>query len=89
MLFEWDENKREANLRKRGLDLISGAELFDGRPVITYPSPRTNESRFVTVGVLMEQFVAVVWTERKGAVRLISLRRARNAEKRAYSESFG
>ena len=89
MLFEWDENKRETNLRKHGLDLMNGAELFDGRPVITYPSRRADEARFVTVGLLVDQFVAVVWTEREGAVRLISLRRARNAEKRAYREIFG
>ncbi len=64
MLFEWDENKRETNLRKHGLDLMSGAELFDGRPVITYSSSRADEARFVTVGLLVDQFVAVVWTER-------------------------
>jgi uncharacterized DUF497 family protein len=68
---------------------MNGAELFDGRPVITYPSPRADEARFVTVGLLVDQFVAVVWTEREGAVRLISLRRARNAEQRAYREIFG
>jgi len=36
--FEWDENKREANLLKHGLDFMDGAALFDGRPVLTYPS---------------------------------------------------
>jgi uncharacterized DUF497 family protein len=40
VFFEWDENKREANLRKHGLDLMTGAELFDGRSVFTYPSSR-------------------------------------------------
>ena len=89
MLFEWDETKRAANLLKHGLDLMDGGQLFDGRPVYTYPTPRHEEMRFVTVGVLDDQHVAVVWTERPPAVRLISLRRARNAEKRAYSTIFG
>jgi uncharacterized DUF497 family protein len=35
MKFEWDENKRDVNLRKHALDLIEGAVLFDGRPVYT------------------------------------------------------
>jgi uncharacterized DUF497 family protein len=35
MRFEWDGNKREANLAKHGLDLIRATMLFDGRPV--YP----------------------------------------------------
>jgi uncharacterized protein len=89
MRFEWDENKRAANLSKHGLDLMTGAELFDGRPVLTYPSARASELRFVTVGLLSEELVAVVWTERTAGIRLISLRRARDAEKRAYRERFG
>jgi uncharacterized DUF497 family protein len=89
VFFEWDENKRAANLRKHGLDLMTGAELFDGRSVFTYPSSRGDEERFVTIGLIADQFVAVVWTERRDAIRLISMRRARNAEKRTYREIFG
>ncbi len=33
MEFEWDEDKRQANLRKHGLDLIDARALFDGRPI--------------------------------------------------------
>lgn len=89
MEFEWDENKRAANLRKHGLDLLAGAALFDGRPVYVYPSPRFPEQRFLTIGLLNDEFVALVWTGRGPATRLISLRRARNAEKRAYRALFG
>lgn len=89
MIFEWDEAKRAANIAKHGLDLMTGSGLFDGRPVYSYPSPRDDENRYVTVGLLAEQFVAVVWTERGEAIRLISLRRARDAEKRIYRERFG
>jgi uncharacterized protein len=52
MEFEWDEKKRELNLAKHGLDLIGATALFDGRPVFSYPSPRDDELRFVTVGVV-------------------------------------
>jgi uncharacterized DUF497 family protein len=87
--FEWDERKRAANLKKHGLDLLDAINLFDGRPVITYPSPRNNEERFVTVGILAETFVALVWTERDDTIRLISLRKARNEERQAHHSRYG
>jgi uncharacterized DUF497 family protein len=89
MDFEWDENKRAINLAERGLDLIDATPLFDGRPVFTYPSPRHGEERFVTVGLSANRFFAVVWTERVEAIRLISFRRARDAEERKYRTIFG
>jgi hypothetical protein len=89
MLFEWNESKRAANLQKHGFDLADGVDLFDGRPVITSRSPRNGEERFVTIGMLADLYVAVVWTEREDAIRLISLRRARDEEKRAHHARFG
>ena len=89
MDFEWDEKKRAINLAEHGLDLIDATRLFDGRPVFTYPSPRHGEERFVTVGHLRNRFFAVVWTERAEAIRLISFRRARDAEERKYRTIFG
>ena len=89
MDFEWDEKKRAINLADHGLDLIEATKLFDGRPVFTYPSPRHGEERFVTVGLLTNRFFAVVWTERVEAIRLISFRRARDAEERKYRAIFG
>ena len=89
MGFEWDESKRAANLAKHGFDLMDGAALFDGRPVYTYPSLRSGEQRFVTIGPLQDRLVAVVWTERDIAIRLISLRRARDEEKNRYRALYG
>ena len=88
MVFEWDEHKRESNLTKHKLDLADGMELFDGRPTISYPSTR-DEPRWITIGLIGTRTVAVVWTRRTDATRLISLRRARDAEKRAYHARHG
>jgi uncharacterized DUF497 family protein len=88
-MFEWDEQKRAANLAKHGLDLAAGAWLFDGRPVYSYPSPRQDEARYVTVGYLQDTAVAVIWTNREDAIRLISMRRARDVEKRHYHALYG
>ncbi len=89
MIFEWDANKRMSNLAKHGLDLLLGTVLFDGRPIYTYPSPRGDEPRPVTVGLISNDLVALVWTARTDATRLISLRRARDAEKREYRARHG
>lgn len=88
-MFEWDPNKRDSNIAKHGLDLALGAEMFDGRAAFTYPSPRNDEARQVTVGLLEDVMVAVVWVRRAGGVRLISLRRARDAEKAEYHARYG
>lgn len=89
MDFEWDEAKRAANLEKHAIDFLRATQLFDGRPVITRSSPRGDELRFITIGAVEEEIVAVVWTERDSVKRIISARKARNAEKRAYRSVFG
>jgi len=89
LLFEWDENKRAINRERHKLDLIDGQLLFDGRPAVSYASPRHGEQRVVTVGLIGARFYAVVWTERVAATRLISFRRARVGEERAYRARFG
>ena len=43
----------------------------------------------MTVGLLTNRFFAVVWTERVEAIRLISFKRARDAEERKYRTIFG
>lgn len=89
MEFAWDEAKREANTAKHGLDLVRGMHVLDGRPVFTYASPRGDEARFVSVSILDGLWVALIWLQRDGQIRLISLRRARDAEKRQYGLRYG
>jgi uncharacterized DUF497 family protein len=88
MLFEWSEPKRQKTLAERGLDFRDAGQLFDGRSVLTYPSPRDGEERFVSVGLLQHRLVAVVWMERDTGRRIISMRRARRAEEGSYRALF-
>ncbi|MGI8475771.1 MAG: BrnT family toxin [Thermomicrobiales bacterium] len=89
MNFEWDEAKRLSNLAKHGIDFRVGRRLFDGRPVVTIPSPFSDEARFLTTGVVDDLFITVVWTYRADGIRIISARRARNAEKGAHRSLYG
>ncbi len=89
MQFEWDETKRRKTLEERGLDFRDAGQLFDGRPLYSYPSPRGDEDRIVSVGRLEGRCIAAVWMQRPGARRIISMRRARDGEERRYRALLG
>ncbi len=89
MRFEWDEAKRRANIEKHRLDFRDAQALLDGRAVVTVPSERNDERRYLTTGNLNGRSVTVVWTRRSTAIRLISARSARDGERRAYRAVHG
>jgi len=88
-MFEWDEDKRLKNLAKHKLDFMDARALFDGRASLTAPSSYDLEPRQLTIGVLDGAYYSVIWTWRDGNRRLISFRRARDGEKRAYRQIYG
>lgn len=89
MEFEWDEAKRRRVLRDRALDFVDATVLFDGRAVVSVPSPRGPEERWLTIGELDGRIIAVVWTWRDGRIRIVTMRRARDEEKRRYRALYG
>ncbi len=89
MEFEWDETKRQSNLAKHGIDFRIARRLFDGRPVVTLRSPYPDEERYLTTGISEDVIITVIWTRRDTAIRIISARRARNGEQRAYRSLHG
>jgi len=88
-MFEWDETKRRINLEKHKLDFVAAWLLFDGRATITARSDYPIEARYVTTAIIDGKFYTVVWTWREDARRIISFRRARNVEERAYRQIYG
>jgi len=75
---------------ERGIDFLRIAfELFDGRPLLTVPTLRDDEERFLSVGLVGGRFFAVVWTWRDKAVRIITARRARDEEEKRYRALYG
>lgn len=88
-MFEWDEEKCRRNLNKHGLDFRDAHLVFDGRPALHVPSRKDGEERFVSIARLKDRFYTVVWTWRSERRRIISFRRARDGEERAYRKAFG
>ena len=81
--FEWDADKNQANIAKHGIDFDDAVQIFYG-PIVLHRSDRNNEERWVAVGSLENRLVAVVFTRRADVIRIISARRARKNEERAY-----
>ncbi len=87
MKFEWDENKRLANIRKHGFDFIDVSTVFDS-DTVTVEDDRYNygEQRFITFGLFQGRIIAVVHTENDDLVRIISARKASKYEQQIYFE---
>lgn len=84
--FEWDDAKNASNIDKHGIDFEDALAIWEG-PVLIAPSPRDGESRWIAVGMVNGVEIAVVYTERGPVKRLISARRARTNERRAYHQA--
>ena len=85
MRVEFDEAKRAATLKARGLDLARAAKVFDGTTLTTQDDRRDyGEDRYITIGFLDGAMVVLVWTPRGTAYRIISMRKANERERRLY-----
>lgn len=84
MEFEWGEDKRQATFERRGLDFDLADLFFDGRAIVHRASPQNGEERIVSTAFVNGSFLTIVWTRRNENIRVISLRRSRVTEERAY-----
>jgi uncharacterized DUF497 family protein len=83
--YEWDEDKRRANVEKHGIDFLDAIEAFTDPQRYVYRSPRAQkELRLVAVGLVKGALAAVIFTERGDRVRIISARVARRSERQKY-----
>jgi uncharacterized protein len=65
--FEWNEQKRELNLAKHGIDFDNAIEVFYG-PIILRRSDRNNEERWTALGYSDNRLLLVVFTQRAEVV---------------------
>lgn len=89
MRFEWDESKRLSNLEKHGLDFVDVIEVFQSPHVVVPSTYSGHEERNPAIGILEGRFVTAIFTIRHEALRIISFRRARYAERKQYQELYG
>ena len=85
MDFEWDEAKRLANILKHRIDFVDAIGIFQSKFFENEDLRRNyGERRFRAFGEIEGQVLHVVSTWRDDRRRIISARRARRNERRAY-----
>lgn len=69
--------------------MARAGEVYEGAH-LTFEDKRRDygEERIITIGFLDGRMVVLVWTPRKGAHRIISMRKANEREKTLYTPIF-
>ena len=77
MQFFWHEPKRQANLKKHGMDFVDAEYVFTD-PRFTFEDDREDygEQRWITLGLLGMKVIVIAHTETEGEIRIISMREA-------------
>jgi uncharacterized DUF497 family protein len=86
-VYEWDEAKRETNLRKHHLDFWVAHLVYESLEKITYRLKSGREARLLDIALVEMKgaVLALVYTMRNGNVRFISFRFASRKERRRYA----
>ncbi|HEV2652549.1 MAG TPA: BrnT family toxin [Rhizomicrobium sp.] len=90
MKISYDPAKRAKALAERDLDFEEAATVFAGK-TLTVDDDRKDygEIRHITVGLLRERMMVLVWTLRGDTHHIISFRKANGREKEKYKDRMG
>ena len=93
MIFEWDENKALANIKKHGVSFEEARAVFyDDYAVLFDDSDHSEaEDRFLIIGMSSEKGVCIVshcYRSEDERIRIISARKATRTERSIYEKRF-
>lgn len=89
--FEWDEVKRRKILEDRGVDLLDAALIFEkGGEIIEWRDERRDygEDRIIAVGYADNAPYQVVYTWRRGNIRLITAWKISHEDFKKYKARY-
>jgi uncharacterized DUF497 family protein len=91
--FHWDPSKNTANKRKHGISFEEAKTVFadEHAQLLDDPDHSHNEDRFVLLGLSVAFRVLVVvhnYRDRTDTIRIISARKATNAERAYYDQRW-
>jgi len=84
-VFEWHPAKNEANFAKHGLWFEQAAEVWH-QPYFEKTVDRMGEMRWLRVTQIDGNFCLIVYTERRKKIRIISVRRISDEERRKLGD---
>lgn len=82
--FEYDPNKSASNKSKHKIDFEEAQKLWDDPRLVRVPAKSETEDRFLFIGRIGRKYWAAITTYRNEAIRIISVRRARDKEIEFY-----
>jgi hypothetical protein len=99
MDFEWENEKRETNIEKHGVDSVQAARILTREHLLRPARTVGGENRWKAVGPLQSAeacpengsgaLAIVVFTIRGDVIRIISARRASSDARRHYESELG
>ncbi|MCB2166047.1 MAG: BrnT family toxin [Deltaproteobacteria bacterium] len=89
MMFEWDNAKAKKNLSKHGILFADTFAVFEDPNALTIEEFRNDEQRYITIGMdAFGRILVVVYTWRRGHIRIISARKAVRYEVKQYESEI-
>lgn len=90
MNFEWDNNKKQENLKKHSISFELASEVFFDSRAIMGIDDRIDydEVREFIIGQVSDVILYVVYTIRGKNIRIISARKANKQERGAYNDYY-
>ncbi len=88
--FEWDAIKALENVKNHKITFEEAKTVFNDPLLLTFPDMEhsDDEHRSISIGMSSHtRILLVVYTDRRGKVRIISSRKATSKEKKLY-ETF-
>ena len=89
MIFDWDDNKEEKNIKKHGVGFWEAQTVFFD-PLAKQFADDHGEERFILIGQSgQSRLLLVVYAEKhEGTIRIISARQPTNTERKKYEEGI-
>ena len=84
MRFEYDKNKSKMNKAIHGIDFEKAKELWTDSYRIQIPARWEDEPRFLLIARLDNEIWSAIYTKRQNRIRIISVRKSRDDEKKIY-----
>ncbi|WP_317933582.1 BrnT family toxin [Halioxenophilus sp. WMMB6] len=82
--FEFDPKKSESNQKKHGIDFVQAQAVWQDPDFIEIMAKSEDEPRALVVGMIGGKHWSAIITYREDKIRIISVRRSREAEVALY-----
>jgi hypothetical protein len=87
MEFGYDPTKSQINKEKHGVDFDEAQALWLDEDRVEFPARSDTEERRALIAKKDEKLWVAFYTIRESAIRIISVRRARENEEKTYCDS--